>query len=169
MVRWLVSPSYPDYEISEYGGLRRCRPNRKGWMSGVEMRPRKVRGYPMFGISVNGRDKKVYAHHLVLEAFVGPKPFPRAEACHNDGDKTNAHYTNLRWDTAKANQADRTRHGTDMKGEKCPGAKLTADNVRDIKALIGKRIPHRTIGPMFNVSGGTIGSIAIGRLWKHVQ
>ena len=168
MIVWKVCPSYPDYEVSEYGGLRRCRPNRKGWMSDVEMRHRLVRGYPMFGISVNCRDKKVYAHHLVLEAFIGPKPFAGAEGCHGDGVKTNNHYTNLRWDTAKANQADRITHGTNLRGEKCPVAKLTDSQVVEIKQLLAAKVPHRTIAPRFNVSSAAIGNISRGAYWKHI-
>lgn len=150
MISWKVCPSYPDYEVSEFGGLRRCKPNKVGWMSGIEMKPRIVRGYPMFGISVNCKDKKA------------------AEACHCDGSPMNAHYSNLRWDIAKANQADRNKHGTDLRGERHPGAKLTEADVREIKKLIADRIPHRTIAPKFNVSSAAVGNIARGAYWKHL-
>lgn len=65
------------------------------------------RGYRL--ASVRGRN--VLAHRLVLEAFVGPCP-EGMQACHNDGDRMNTRVGNLRWDTPKANSADRWRHGT---------------------------------------------------------
>lgn len=49
-------------------------------------------------------------HVLVLTAFVGVRP-RRMEGCHNDGDPTNNHLANLRWDTASSNQRDRVVHG----------------------------------------------------------
>lgn len=48
-------------------------------------------------------------HDLVLAAFHGPKP-KGLQACHNDGDKLNNHFSNLRYDTCQANIDDRERH-----------------------------------------------------------
>lgn len=169
MISWRVCPSHPDYEVSEYGGLRRCKPNRKGWMSGVEMKPRTtVHGYLLFVVSVNGKVKKVYAHHLVLEAFVGLKPSDLAQACHGDGNRVNNHYSNLRWDTAKANQADRLRHGTDSRGEKNPIAKLTEEQVRQIRELICVGQSQRQIAKQFSISQGAVSNINTNTNWSHV-
>jgi hypothetical protein len=48
-------------------------------------------------------------HRLVLMAFDGAPP-PGHEACHGDGDPAHNDIGNLRWDTRKANSADRWRH-----------------------------------------------------------
>lgn len=61
-------------------------------------------------ISIGKRDRR-YVHVLVLEVFVGPRP-EGYEACHNDGDPHNNALSNLRWDSASANQRDRLQHGT---------------------------------------------------------
>lgn len=58
----------------------------------------------------NGRKRSVPVHTLVLEAFVGPRP-KGMECCHWDDDGSNAHLTNLRWDTRRANMADALRNG----------------------------------------------------------
>jgi hypothetical protein len=58
-----------------------------------------------------GRQRRALVHHLVLEAFVGPCP-PGQEGCHGNGDFTDNHVANLRWDTPKGNHADKRRHGT---------------------------------------------------------
>jgi hypothetical protein len=69
-------------------------------------------------------------HKAVLEAFVGPRP-PGMQACHGDGDRRNAALANLRWDTASANAADRTKHGTSTAGR--PRTLLTPDLVRYVR------------------------------------
>jgi hypothetical protein len=51
-----------------------------------------------------------YIHTLVLEAFSCPRP-KGLVCCHGDGDRTNNHISNLRWDTYAANQADKLKCG----------------------------------------------------------
>ena len=79
-------------------------------------------GYPMVHLSAAGRTgKTAKVHRLVLEAFTGPGP-AGMEACHNNGDRTDARLANPRWDTPSANQHDRRLHGTDRQAAKteCP-------------------------------------------------
>ena len=57
------------------------------------------------------RGQGVRVHTLVLEAFVGPRPDGYV-ACHNDGDGSNNHVSNLRWDTYSSNNFDVAEHGT---------------------------------------------------------
>lgn len=68
-------------------------------------------GHRSVTFMVGHRQIHIAVHRAVLEAFVGPCP-PGMECCHNDGDPTNNHVSNLRWDTHAANMADRARHGT---------------------------------------------------------
>lgn len=92
-----------------------------------------------------------YVHHLILEAFVGPCP-PGLECCHGDGDGTNNALGNLRWDTHQENAQDRVRHGTSDKGERNPGAKLTDEQVRDIRQARGETA--KALALRFGVSVG---------------
>jgi hypothetical protein len=61
------------------------------------------------------------ASRLVLTAFVGAAP-DETEGCHNDGDASNNHRTNLRWDTHTENCRDIVRHGNHFwkNKEQCP-------------------------------------------------
>jgi hypothetical protein len=71
-----------------------------------------------------GRAAQVYVHHLVLEAFVGPRPAGR-QAAHGDGDKANNVVTNLRWATRKENEGDKVRHGTKVFGARTAQGRKT--------------------------------------------
>ena len=79
------------------------------------------KGYVRVTLHWAGRGMTKKVHHLVLEAFVGPRP-PGAEGCHNDGRKGNNAVTNLRWDTASANALDNVRLGVHPQARKthCP-------------------------------------------------
>jgi hypothetical protein len=77
-------------------------------------------GYPHVRLGGRGR---AYVHHLVLEAFVGPRP-AGDQAAHGDGDRLNNVLGNLRWATPKENNGDKRSHGTAMLGTRNPmGAK----------------------------------------------
>jgi hypothetical protein len=56
-----------------------------------------------------GRGNRVYVHHLVLEAFVGPAP-ARHECLHWDDHPENNRLDNLRWGTRAENLADFERN-----------------------------------------------------------
>lgn len=69
-------------------------------------------------LSDNGKRHRRYVHHLVLEAFVGPRP-EGMRALHRDDDPHNNHVSNLYWGTMRDNALDRVRNGND------PGARKT--------------------------------------------
>jgi hypothetical protein len=62
-------------------------------------------------VDKDGEQSFPLIHRLVLEAFVGPCPVGM-QACHADGDRQNNRPGNLRWDTCKANMADKKTHET---------------------------------------------------------
>lgn len=105
------------YEVSDLGRVRsvtrqvRCR-------AGTRLHPGRVLrlkkhpfGYGMCALSMDGAVTDRLVHHMVLEAFVGPRP-AGLNGLHNDGDPSNSRLTNLRWDTQAANIADAMAHGT---------------------------------------------------------
>lgn len=69
-------------------------------------------GYSTVCFSVNGKVKpqEHYVHQLVLKTFVCERP-EGYDSCHNDGDPSNNHLSNLRWDTCGENHKDRYKHG----------------------------------------------------------
>lgn len=103
--RWLWITGFVGwYEVSNHG---RVRSSRQGRIKPVQCWVDK-RGY--WHVTLDGRQRKV--HHLVLEAFVEPRPHPRSETRHLDGDPGHNWPGNLAWGTRLDNAADKRRHGT---------------------------------------------------------
>lgn len=61
---------------------------------------------------VLGRGNTRMVHTLVLEAFVGPRPSPKHDARHLDGNPKDNRLSNLSWGTRSENIRDAVRHGT---------------------------------------------------------
>lgn len=55
------------------------------------------------------------------------------------------------------------------RGEQKPAAKLTEQEIREIRALLAEGRSRRAIAPGFGVSKTTISDIANGELWGWVQ
>ena len=114
------------------------------------------------------RGQTASVHILVLEAFVGPKP-KGMEGCHYDGDFSNNKLENLRWDTHLANEADKKRHGTGNVGIRNPAAKLSEDDVREIRRLYATgKFSMSKLARMYNISVGNVHPIIRRVIWKHV-
>ncbi len=109
-----------------------------------------------------------FIHRLVLETFIGPCP-PGMEACHNDGNRLNNSLDNLRWDTHKANIEDAIRHGRTTQGERNPQAKLTNDDVREIRRLVASGRNRREISSIYGIHYNHVGYIVTRKLWASVE
>lgn len=104
------------YEVSSHGRVRsldRIVENNGGKAS-IKGMPLKanpdVVGYPSVALWRDGKSKTVRVHRLVASAFVAGE-HDDLEVCHGDGDRTNNHFENLRWDTRAANMQDMLEHG----------------------------------------------------------
>jgi hypothetical protein len=106
-------------------------------------------------------------HHLVLEAFVGPRP-PGLICCHWDGDPANNRVENLRWDTYKSNCDDMLRHGNRRMGETGTKARLKEVEVREIRQLMAEGASPAELAARFGVGSPNIKAIACGRTWRHI-
>ena len=85
-------------------------------------------GYPCVRLCDDRGQITRKVHHLVLAAFVGPRP-AGMEALHADDNPINNHATNLRWGTRLTNAADRRRNGGYALGDTCKqGHQFTPEN-----------------------------------------
>jgi hypothetical protein len=109
-----------------------------------------------------------YVHRLVLMAFSGP-PKKNQVTRHLDGDKHNNRIENLVWGTQKENSLDRKLHGTHLIGESCPWAKLTEEDVKEIKRRLGNGELGVSVSQDFGISNGHTSNIKNGIIWNHVK
>lgn len=107
---------------------------------------------------------------IMCERVNGPPPTPTHEAAHNCGKGHEAcmNPNHLRWATPLENNSDMDIHGTRAVGELLPQSKLTADQVRQIRAL-GGELKQRDIATRFGVNISCVNKILNRKLWTHVS
>lgn len=182
-VSWSMIPSFPDYEASSLGQIRRRLPSARGHRAKI-LRPWVgIHGYnTVTVVGPEGQVKKL-VHRLVCEAFHGQAPSPAHVVAHFDGTRTNNVPDNLRWATRSENAYDAVGHGALPKGDKhwtsrsperiAKGEKhgrviLSADDVRAIRSASGEIGLGRALAKRFGVSPSTICNIRNRKLWAHV-
>ena len=163
---------YPGYRVSVGGEVQSCwsRRGRRDRMTGTWLPLEPIRrpcGHLFVNLHRDGTKTARYIHHLVLEAFVGPRP-PGLICCHWDGDPTNNRVENLRWDTYQANSDDVLRHGRRRMGETASMAKLKEGQVREIRRLMAEGASPEGLADRFGVGCPNIKAIACGKSWRHL-
>lgn len=151
---WLPIPDWPDYEVSSYGRVvsyKRKRPR--------ILKPNRER-YPQVHLSHFGEHWTVRVHQLVALAFLGSCP-DGCEVCHCDGDPTNNHISNLRYDSHVQNMRDARYAGT--------FGKLTDEEVFSIRRLCAQDQPDETVASRYDISPGTVASIRLGHLHSTLR
>jgi NUMOD4 motif/HNH endonuclease len=146
------------YEVSDHGNIRSIK---SGKLKKITID--KTTKRPFLNLWKNNKQFVVRVHKLVMEAFVGKRP-EGMECCHNDGNAFNNHLNNLRWDTPKNNHADKIKHGTTNRGERCGTAKITLEQVRSIRK--DDRL-QRLIAADYKIAESMISRIKNGVRWKH--
>ncbi|MEU8829426.1 NUMOD4 motif-containing HNH endonuclease [Streptomyces sp900116325] len=108
-----------NYEVNDLGQVR-SRPRRRTKGGILRLKIAKV-GYPMVSLCANGKQESRFVHHLVAEAFLGPRP-EGLQVRHLDGNPLNCTISNLAYGTRSENERDKLRHGTDHNARKthCP-------------------------------------------------
>lgn len=115
-----------------------------------------------------GRGRVVLVHHLVLEAFVGPRPPKPFEGLHADDVPSNNFLENLRWGTRSANIHDAIRNGGRQIGQRSYNAKLRDTDIPAIRSLFG-RVSFAELGRRYGVAESTIRQIKSGKSWAHIE
>lgn len=114
----------------------------------------------------NGRPVK--ASRIVCELSHGTVPFDGAEAAHSCGKSECVNPRHLYWATPRENASDRERHGTHPHGADSPNAKLTEDQVREIRRLRGSK-SQSEVAKRFGVSKTGVWNIWARKSWSHVE
>lgn len=111
--------------------------------------------------------KRCLVPRLACESIHGPPPTPKHEEAHECGKGHEGCCTpkHLTWKTSSENEADKIRHGTSPRGEKCGTAKLKAPQVAEIRLLLLGAVKQREIAEQYGVSQALISRIKIGKAW----
>lgn len=151
------------YSVSDFGAVRREKPRQRP-VALVTNRD----GYKIVTLWRDGRGRCFQVHRIVAAAFIGPCP-RRHQVNHIDGVKTHNGLANLEYVTARQNN----RHAMDVlgkhqRGERCHYAKLTADAVRGIRAMVEGGALLRQAAEKFNTTVGNVHCIVTRKSWAHV-
>lgn len=162
-VQWKAVVGWEEYyEVNGLGFIKR--------LNGPIIGQWEKRGY--YKVKLSNPRKDIYAHRIVAEAFI-PNPDNKPFVNHIDCNPLNNHYTNLEWCT----QAENVKHSralgrypnTYWKGKRNHRAKLTDDQVRQIRNLANEGISQRDIASEIGASRRTVQKILKGEYYSYVN
>lgn len=110
---------------------------------------------------------RIYATRYMCEIVKGPAPSDKHEGAHScgKGHLGCIHPQHLYWATRQENESDKDRHGTRLRGEQLPQAKLSSEKVTQI---LSSSMTHGALAKLFGVSPKTIWAVRARKKWKHV-
>jgi len=107
---WKTIPGFENYQISNYGNVKSITRFVVLYHGGVCQKPERLlkqqndkQGYKVVTLKQNGIQKNKTIHRLVATIFIN-NPSNLPEVNHEDGIKSNNHYSNLTWCTRLENQ-----------------------------------------------------------------
>ena len=116
-------------------------------------------------IRKNGKMTKM--SRIILEIILARPIRPKHGALHTCDNPKCINGAHLYEETARDNARDRDSRGRAAKGVK-PRAKLTRDEVNQVRALLKSGIPYRRLAPQFGVTTSAIHHIKRYRSWRDV-
>lgn len=168
---WNKVPGFEGYEVSNMGNVRSYR--FRGGNGGLRETSKPLRkwaddlGYQHVTLMRANKRIPSRVHQIVLFAFVGPKP-EGYHGAHLNGKPWDNRLSNLAWVTPKENAAHRKLHGTQPMGEESYMAKLTNDEVLNIKSRLLAGEHYRDIANDYSVGWHTVRCILTGKSWSHI-
>lgn len=167
--RWLpISGFVGIYEVSDLGRVRSLdRIDIGGYRRKGQLLSIGWNGHHSQVQLYNGKRRPCLVHRLVLEAFVGLCP-DGMEGCHDNGLSKDNRLENLRWDTKRNNEADKVEHGTLLRGEMAPWAKLNNGDIARMFDLRRAGLAQWKIAEWLGVSTMTVNRALNGKTWAHL-
>jgi len=164
--------NFDGYFVNENGEVfsnRQRIPNQRQGL--IKLKPTiNCDGYLVVTLRNSNKTYQGKVHRLVLETFNPVENADKLIVRHLDDVKTNNHLGNLAWGTPQDNINDMIRNGNAPVGIKNPAAKLTAEQVRQIKGLVlFSTMSYQKIAKIFNISKGHIANIMASRVWRNIH
>ncbi len=157
------------YSISNMGRLRVDQISKYSNNKTQFLRPGfGAKGYPVVTLYYNGKGKQFQLHRMVLTAFRGSSPTDKNHGMHLDDNKTNNRLDNLSWGSQNENMALMVLHGRSNRNENVNTAKLTKDQVKEIRLKYKEGATQVTLASLYCVRQTTISKIVRRQYWKNV-
>jgi hypothetical protein len=180
---WRDIPKYEGYyQASSLGRVRSLKDRGRG-KAGAILSPGINRlGYHFLLLSKASKKRCIFVHRLVLAAFVGERVIG-TEVNHIDSNKANNRPQNLEYVTHRQNMAHAVRNNLMpagdrhwskthpervLRGEQNAQAKLTDDNVLDIRCRLAYGVKGVVLAREYSVSDMLISKIKRREIWKHL-
>ncbi len=145
------------YRVSDMGAVASA--PRKGTKGRLLARRTVGKGHLQCVLYKDGVRAERMAHHLVLEAFVGPRPIDK-EANHKNGLRDDNRLDNLEWITHRENVLHAYNTGLTPR-------RFSEDQIRSIRNAKGYKT-QTMLGQEFGVSDSLIRFIWQRRRYAHV-
>lgn len=120
-----------------------------------------VHGYGKFSYG----SRATRAHRISYELFVGSVPSDK-QVLHRCDVRCCVNPAHLFLGTSQENMTDKTQKGRQAKGVGHGMASLTDDQVRDIRAAVGRQ---RDIAKAFGICQATVYYIKSRKTWTHLE
>jgi hypothetical protein len=108
-----------------------------------------------------------YVHRLVAEAFLGPCPEGQ-EVNHKDVNRGNNRLDNLEYVTSSRNKIHAGEMRGSYRGERHSQAKLTEQDVREIRRLYSDGIHQHDLACQYGLCDAAIAKVVHHITWKFV-
>jgi len=173
--KWRSVPGFAEYyEASNHGRLRRIATHKGRPKCSIIVPHSKAHGYDDYWLFRDGnRPKRVAAHRLIWQTFVGEIP-AGLEINHKNGERRDNRLSNLEVVTRSENKAHsfrvlgRPAPNYPSFGERNGSAKLTAAEVQEIRRMRQSGVYQHEIAKKFGVTQRVISLIERKLLWSHV-
>ncbi len=161
---WKLIPSSPIYEVSNLGRVRH----------GSRILHIRNNGHGYLRTTLGTSRPTAYIHHIVAEAFIGPRP-PGFEIDHKDCNRANNRLENLQYLTITQNRRRTVDAGRNYvptikaRGENQGASKLTPGKVRAIRRTVKQGKSMHVTAKEFGISVTTVFKVFHRITWAHVE
>ena len=161
----IIDGKYTNYQVNDIGQVYNT------VTKNTLTRSFNKKGYPIVGISINGKTRSKTVHRLVAKAFI-PNPENKLTVNHKDGNKSNNNVSNLEWMTHKEN----IKHGWDnglyniRLGSEANASKYTESQVEQICLLLEEnKLSNIEISQITDTTPEIVSKIKIKDCWVHIS